>query len=109
MAVREINLELLMGRRVTGLNGKVVGRLEEIRAVSSREGECVVEEYHVGSFAFFERLAAYSIGREILRLFGAGSRGVGYRVPWDKLDLSDEKHPRLLCPVDELEKLHLGK
>lgn len=104
----EINLELLLGRRVIGMNGQVVGHLEEILA-ELREGECIVEEYHVGSFAYLERLAAYSIGRALLRLFGAGSRGGGYKVPWNKLDLSDEKRPRLLCPVEELEKLHLEK
>src|SRR2546423_9619571 len=106
MSAKEINLELLLGKQGLGLNGKVVGHLEEVRAELC-EGECIVEEYHVGSFAFLERLAAYSIGREILRLFGASSRGGGVKVPWDKMDLSDTEHPRLLCSVDELERLHL--
>ena len=84
MAKREINLELLVGRRVYGLNGKSIGHLEEICAELS-EGECLVTEYLVGASAVVERLAALSIGRAILRLFGATKKHEGYRVPWDKL------------------------
>jgi sporulation protein YlmC with PRC-barrel domain len=104
MAKQEINLELLVGRRVYGLNGRAIGHLEEIRA-ELREGECFVREYLVGAYAVVERLAALSIGRAILRLFGATKNHEGYRVPWDKLDLTDPEHPRLLCSVNELETL----
>lgn len=104
MAKREINIELLLGRRVLALNGHVVGRLEEIHAEMVK-GECFIREYHVGSYALLERLAAWSIGRAILHFFGARREGGGYKVPWDKLDLSDIKKPRLLCSVQELEKL----
>ncbi len=100
MAKQEIRFELLLGGKVYAANGRVVGRLEEVRA-ELRRGECFVEEYHVGSYALFERLAAISLGRALLGKFGRG----GYRVPWDKLDLSDPTRPRLLCAVDELEKL----
>jgi sporulation protein YlmC with PRC-barrel domain len=104
MEKRELNAELLVGRRVLALNGRQVGRLEEIR-VEMVNGECFVREYHVGSFAVFERLAAWSIGRSILHVFGARRGGGGYKVPWDKLDLSDPEKPRLLCSVEELEPL----
>jgi sporulation protein YlmC with PRC-barrel domain len=103
MAKKEINIELLLGKRVVALNGKSIGRLEEIHA-ELKKGECFVKEYSVGSYAVFERLAALSIGREILSLFGA-TRKSGYKVPWDKLDLSDPRKPRLLCSVQELEQL----
>ena len=101
MAKREIKVELLVGGRVYAANGKPVGRIEEVRA-ELRRGECFVEEYHVGSYALFERLAGLAIGRALLGKFGA--RG-GYRVPWDKLDLSDPRRPRLRCSVKELEPL----
>ena len=104
MQKQEVNLELLVGGRVFGLNGKVIGHLEEIRA-ELVEGECLVTEYLVGAYAVVERLAALSIGRAILTLFGATKKHEGYRVPWDKLDLTDPKHPRLLCSVDDLETL----
>ncbi|MFN2599312.1 MAG: hypothetical protein ABR563_19255, partial [Pyrinomonadaceae bacterium] len=53
----------------------------------------------------FERLAALSIGRVILGKLGARRGHGGYRVPWDKLDLSDPSRPRLRCPVEELETM----
>lgn len=100
----EIQVELLLGRRVFAISGKSVGHLEEIRA-EIREGEWFVQEFLVGSYALFERLAAWEIGRAVLRLFGAKRKHGGYRVPWDKIDLSDAERPRLVCSVKELETL----
>ena len=104
MAKQEVQVELLVGKRVYALNGKRIGHLEEIR-VELKEGECLVEEYLVGAYAVFERLAALSIGRAILRLFGATRKHEGYRVPWDKMDLTEPERPRLLCAVGELKTL----
>ena len=70
-----------------------------------RGGECYVAEYLVGAYAMLERLAAWPIGRSVLKLFGAARKGGGYRVPWDKLDLSDPRRPRLTCKVEELSKM----
>jgi sporulation protein YlmC with PRC-barrel domain len=104
MAKKEINIELLLGKRVLALNGKSIGRLEEIHA-ELHQGECFIKGYSVGSYAVLERLAALSISREILHLFGATRRGRGYKVPWNKMDLTDPKKPRLLCSVQELEQI----
>ena len=101
MAAREINLDLLLSRRVYALNGRYIGRVEEIRA-QMRNGECVVTEYLVGVYAIFERLAASDIGRSILRVLRLNGKGEGYRVRWNQLDLTDPQRPRLRCPVGEL-------
>ena len=98
----EVNVELLLGRGVYAQNGRRVGRLEEVRA-SLEKGACFVDEYLVGNYALFERLASLHLGRALLHTFGLRSHG--YRVPWDKLDLTDPARPRLLCTVAELEKL----
>jgi sporulation protein YlmC with PRC-barrel domain len=103
MAKQEINLELLLGQRVFSLNGRKVGRLEEVRA-ELQEGRCFVTEFHLGKYALLDRLAALHIGRTVLRLFGAGKPG-GYRVRWDQLDLSDPERPRLRCEVAKLERI----
>ena len=102
MTEQQIHAELLIGKQVSGVSGKPVGRIEEIQ-VELRKGECVVTEYHIGVYAFFERLSAWIIGRTMLRVFGA-SRG-GYRVPWNQLDLSDATRPKLKCAVSELRRL----
>lgn len=103
---REVHLELLLGRRVHDRNGKAIGRIEEVRAeeVEEQQGdEMVVREFLIGRDATLERLSAWSIGRFLLRIFGAKAAG-GYRVSWDKLDLTDAEHPRLTCAIDELRK-----
>jgi hypothetical protein len=101
MPTTEIHIELLLGRRVLALNGRSIGRLEEMRTERIRN-QLFVSEFLVGSYAVFERLSALSIGRAILGVLGAHRKGRGYRIPWDKLDLSDPGRPRLLCKVEEL-------
>jgi sporulation protein YlmC with PRC-barrel domain len=101
MRKREVHVEHLLGKRVFALNGRSIGRLEEIHAAV--EGvSVVVTEFWVGSYAVLERLSALSIGRPILRFLGVRKRAGGYRIPWDKLDLSDPERPCLLCKTEEL-------
>src|SRR3954453_8560386 len=80
----EVHLEHLIGRRVWALNGCSIGRLEEVLAVRYGD-ELLIAEYHVGRYAAVERLSAWSIGRAVLRSFGARGKSKGYRVKWDKL------------------------
>ena len=100
---KEINIELLLGKKVFGPNNERVGRIEEF-AAELRVGKCYLTEYHVGSYALFERVAALSIARLILGLFGSWMKK-SYAIPWDKLDLSDPSHPKLTCPVAKLRRL----
>ena len=103
MANREVHIERLLGRRVLDSAGKYVGRIEEV--IAERQGdEWVVREYLVGSAALFHRLSALEIGRALLGLFGA-KENAGYRVPWDKLNLTHIEKPCLHCPSHELEML----
>jgi quinol-cytochrome oxidoreductase complex cytochrome b subunit len=60
-----------------------------------------VTEFLVGSYAVLERLAAWRIGRAVLRVVRA-QRKEGYRIRWDQLDLTDPQRLRLMCEVDEL-------
>lgn len=101
MAHTEIHLELLLSKFVLDLEGKEVGRIEEVRAEQQGD-EWVVQEYLIGSAAILERLSAWTIGLKILHLLGARQGIGGYRVPWDKLDLTDPHKPRLRCPKHEL-------
>lgn len=103
MVHNEIHLELLLGRRVVDAEGRHAGRLEEMRA-ELRADEWVITEFLVGRAALVERLSAWKIGMSLLRLLGSRKgAAAGYRVPWDKLDLSDPARPRLSCLCDELE------
>ena len=100
MTRQQLHVELLLGEKVFALNGRPIGRLEEIRTETNR-GHYFVSEFLVGNYAVLERLAAWRIGRSVLRVLGGGKRE-GYRIRWDQLDLSDPERPRLLCDVDEL-------
>ena len=99
----EINIELLLGTQVIDISGHPVGRLEEVIAEPQGE-ELVVSEYLLGSYGIIERLSAWTIGRAFLDLFGGGTQE-GYRVPWDRLDLSDPVRPRLTCSLDDLKSI----
>ena len=102
--MRNINIELLLGREVRDPSGQRAGRIEEIRA--RREGEeIIVEAYHVGPEALLERLAAPVMRLAPFRALGLHKHAHGRRVRWDQLDLSDPERPVLRCAVDELQKL----
>ncbi len=103
MATREVHLERLVGRCVRDAAGKSVGRIEEV--IAEQQGaEWVVREYLIGSGAFLARLSALDIGRALLRFLQRNGHS-GYRVPWDKLNLTDLHNPRLHCSPQELEPI----
>jgi len=96
-----VHLDHLAGRRVFSEQGRSIGYIEEIIA-DQDGGDLVVTEFHVGIFAAFERLSASTIGIALLDVFGLRRREGLYRIPWDKLDISEPARPRLLCPDEEL-------
>ena len=100
VAAREIQVELLLGRKVLARNGRAIGRIEEMVA-EARDGELILTEYLVGTYAFLERLSVSPVARALLGLLRLRK---GYRVAWDQLDLSDVTRPRLTCALSELEK-----
>ena len=100
----EVRVEEILGRRVIAQNGRGVGHIEEVIAVEEQDG-CYLNEFHMGQYALAERMSAWRITRSIARIIGHGK---SYRIPWNKLDLSHPKRPKLLCPVDELEELKAG-
>ncbi|MVA37772.1 PRC-barrel domain containing protein [Agrobacterium vitis] len=96
----EIRLQHLIGKQVYGLDGKPIGRIEEVVA-ESLDGKLLIKEYHLGTFGLLERLSAAEIGRSLLRVLGA-ARGDGLVIPWDQLDLRTPDKPRLACDADVL-------
>jgi sporulation protein YlmC with PRC-barrel domain len=99
----EVCLDFLLGRPVIAKNGKAIGRIEEIQAVAKGR-QLLIEEIHVGEYAMFERFSAYRIARALLSL--ARARKAGYRIPWDMLDVTDHRYPKLLCAVNDLQPLN---
>jgi hypothetical protein len=95
MSTRTLRLEDLLGRRVHSVDGFPVGRIEELIA-RRQHRELEVVEYHLGSGALLER---WSVTRRL-----TGRKSHQYIVKWDQIDIAHSHGPRLLCPVEDLEK-----
>jgi hypothetical protein len=91
-----IHFQLLTGRRVLDVNGKVVGLLQTAFA-ERKDNHYYVTEYLVGAAAFLTVL-----GISVGRMIGVPSRYKPLRVPWQQLDLSDPENLRLRCTKNEL-------
>jgi hypothetical protein len=97
----ELNVERLLGTKVRDQNGKVVGRIEEIRA--ERTGDaCYVDSYLVGASAVVERLSAWTLIRPIKRMLKSRDVVSVIEVPWKDLDLSDPQNHVLRVPPSAL-------
>ena len=92
MAINEVHVEQLLGRKVIDADGHFVGRIEEMRS-EIVDGERVVTEFHLGSKALLERVGAVVSELPFLRVFG--SKGTARTIAWNLLDLSDPSRPRL--------------
>ena len=97
----ELNVESLLGAKVRDTNGKVVGRIEEIRAERTDDA-CYVDSYLVGASAVIERLSAWTLVRPIKRMLRSHDIESVVEVPWKDLDLSDPKRPVLRVPRSSL-------
>ncbi|MEO8910210.1 MAG: hypothetical protein ABI408_08285 [Gemmatimonadaceae bacterium] len=90
----EIELELLIGRKVRDVDGANVGRIEEFR-VERQQNALLVEAYLIGASALIHRLSAWTLVRPIQRFLSAKSIYSVYEVPWQDMDLTDPHNPVL--------------
>lgn len=89
----EIKAELLLGAKVTDVDGERVGRIEEIR-VTREERALLVDAYLIGASGLIERLSAWTLLRPTRqRLHDRRIRSV-YEIPWQDMDLSDPNKPK---------------
>ena len=100
--VMEIRVELLVGTTVLDIDGKNIGRIEEIR-VQRGDKALLVETYLIGASALIERLSAWTLVRPIKRLLRARHIYSLYEVPWQDMDLSDPNRPKLRTAKRDLQ------
>ena len=98
---RLLHLERLLNKKVRDSIGRKAGRIEEVCARVSAEG-CVVEAYLLGKAGLLARLSVPDLARSLLGLRWPGHGGTPQTVPWDRMDLTDPRRPRLNCTVEEL-------
>ena len=104
MSRQTIHLEDLLSRKVKDAAGEDAGRIEEVLA-QRKDGRYYVAEYHLGRAALHERLGLIPFTEGLLHLLGAHRRSASHKVPWDQMDLTDPKRPKLRCLVSELEEI----
>jgi hypothetical protein len=93
----QVYLDELLGRVVVAGNNRPIGRLEEFHA-EQRGDYFHITTFVIGSAGLMERL---NVG--VKALFGkAGSAKIARP---HQIDISDPKHPRLTCSIDELQDL----
>jgi hypothetical protein len=96
----QINVEQLLGTKVRDNEGKVVGRIEEFR-VERTDNALLVEAYLIGTSAVIQRLSAWSLVKPIKRTLSRQVYSV-YEVPWQDMDLSDPRNPKVRATKREL-------
>ncbi|HEY6088639.1 MAG TPA: hypothetical protein VD771_02500 [Gemmatimonadaceae bacterium] len=90
----EIKVELLIGTKVRDVDGSYIGRIEELHI--ERDGmTCLVDSYLIGASAVIQRLSAWTLARPIKKLLSSRKLYALYQVPWQDMDLSDPRNPRL--------------
>jgi len=99
---RRIHLERLVNKKVRDPNGRSAGRIEEVRARVTADG-CLVEAYLLGRAGLMARLSIPGLTRMLLGFAGAKGGATAREVPWHQMDLTDPRHPRLRCTLEELD------
>jgi len=89
-----IRLHEMLGRKVLDVDGRCVGRIEEVRA-HVRDGRCLIDRYVLGLDALMQRLSVSDVSLAMLRPLGAIRGLPGREIPWQQMDLTDPQHPRL--------------
>jgi hypothetical protein len=96
---RDLQVELLLGRKVLDVDGRVAGRIEELITILDGP-DTVITEFHLGPAALVERLLG---SVRSLPFFGGLPSLRPKKARWDQIDLSDPGKPRLTVPRDALE------
>jgi sporulation protein YlmC with PRC-barrel domain len=96
MPRRIVRLQRLLGRRVLDPAGRTVGRIEDLRVEPDGE-DYVVTEFILGPPGRWSRFRGFLAQLPPLKLFGWGL-GRPQFIPWQQIDLSNIKTPRLRPP-----------
>jgi hypothetical protein len=93
MAGPEIYLEDLLGRVVRTAAGRVVGRIEDVRAEPVGD-DYLVREVVLGELGLRARLFGMAAQLPTLQALGLARRYRTRAIPWEWLDFSDPERPR---------------
>jgi sporulation protein YlmC with PRC-barrel domain len=107
VSARELRVTRLLGRRVRDVDGRVIGRIEELICeieLHERGRDYVVRELCVGTLGALERIGGSRVARLLVRTLLRGATYTHHRIPWHWMDLSDPARPRLNRAAHELRR-----
>ncbi len=99
----DIKVQLLVGTKVYDVDGKKVGRIEEIR-VERQQTALLVQSYLIGVSGLIDRLSARTLARPIRRFLRTRHIYSVYEVPWQEMDVTDPKRPVLKIAQREMRR-----
>jgi len=101
MKQRRIRAEFLLSRTVRDIDGRRAGRIEEIEVENSSQG-CFVTGFVLGTKGLLQRLSFRGIAPLFIPSMSAKRQKRAKAVPWQQMDLTNPKRPRLRCSKDDL-------
>jgi sporulation protein YlmC with PRC-barrel domain len=101
MKRRRIHAEHLLGRMVYDIDNRRVGRIEEIEAEERRDGYYVTS-FLLGEKGMLKRMSIWGIGPLLFRLLAGQAKQKAGSIPWERIDISNPKRPRLRCRKSDL-------
>ena len=97
----------MLGKKVIDADGKYAGRLEEIEAERG-DDVCLVKNYLVEHRGILDRIQTWALAAPMQKAIPVREKSRPYRVPWDKMDLTDPEHPRIIVPQSDLTRVKAG-
>jgi hypothetical protein len=101
MKPRRIHAEHLLGRMVYDSDNRRVGRIEEVEAEETPDG-CYVSNFVLGERGMLKRMSIWGIGPLFFPSLVRHAEKTARGIPWEKMDISNPKRPRLRCRRSEL-------
>ena len=98
-----LRLQHMLGKKIYDPSGACAGRIEEVVATWPDKSTCEVKGYLLGREGWAWRLSIPGLALTFLRALGGVTNSPAeHVVPWDKVDWSDPRRPRLTCTIAKL-------
>jgi hypothetical protein len=101
MKPHRVHVEDLLGKTVRDIDNRRAGRIEEIEVENTSRG-CFVTAFILGEKGLLQRLSFRGLLPLFLPWLLKKGHTYGKDVPWERMDLSNPKRPRLRCRKDEV-------
>jgi sporulation protein YlmC with PRC-barrel domain len=101
MKPQRIHAEHLVGRMVYDIDNRRAGRIEEIEMEETGHG-CFVSAFILGEKGLLKRLSLRGIAPLFMPGFAEKRARRTPGVPWQQMDLSNPRKPKLQCRKEDL-------